>query len=79
MQILIGGNLLLLLWGQPARGIDHKAARLQGVVAHGDLHLVAKNLPHHRPRKLAAVNLLVLSHQRVAGQGVVMLPAGQRS
>ena len=77
MHALIVGNLVLLLRRQPAGGIDHKAARLQGVVAHGHLHLVAKNLPHHRPRKLTAVDLLLLGHQGIASQGVVVLPAGQ--
>ncbi len=42
------------------------------------LHLVGEDLTDQRARELGRVDLFVLGHQRVAGEWVVVLPAGQR-
>src|SRR5487761_2601231 len=47
------------------------------MVPDGDFNLVGKNWPDQRARKLRNVDFLVLRHQRIAGQWVVMLPTGE--
>ena len=76
LQFVISGNLTHLFGRKPACGIDHKTACFQRMMTDRHFHLICKNLPHHRARKLRAMDLLVLYHQRESSQGVVMLPAG---
>ena len=75
-RAFLGRNLGDLLFGQPAGGVDDEASALQRVVADRDLDLVGKYLPDQRARKLGDVNFLVLRHQCVARERIVMLPAG---
>ena len=42
-------------------------------------HLFGENRPHHRAGKLRDVDFLVLRHEGVAGERIVMLPAGERA
>ncbi len=76
---LVGRDFRDLLLGQPAGGVDDEAAAFQRVVADRHLDLVGEDLPDQRAGKLGDVDLLVLRHQRVAGERVVVLPAGQRA
>jgi hypothetical protein len=71
-----GGDLLV---GQPACGVDDEAAAFQRMVADRHFHLVGKDRPDHGARKLGDVDVLVLRHQGVAGERIVVLPAGQRA
>ncbi len=59
--------------------VDHEAARFQRVVADRHLDLLGEDRSHQRAGELRDVDLLVLRHQRVAGEGIVVLPAGQRA
>ena len=77
LQGRVGGDAGNLLLVEPAAGVYHEAAGFQGVVADGDFHLVSENLSYHRARKLGTVDFLVLGHEGVTGQRVVVLPAGQ--
>jgi hypothetical protein len=43
------------------------------------LDLLGEDRPDHRARKLRNMNLFVLRHEGVAGERVVVLPAGERS
>ncbi len=79
LQAGVGRDRRDLRVGQPAGGIDHEAAGLQRVVADRHLDLVAEYRTHQRAGKLRAVDLLMLRHQRVACQRVVVFPAGERA
>ncbi len=76
---IVGRDGLDLLIGEPARRIDHETARLERVMTDRHLHLVGEDLADHRARELRRVDLLALRHQGVAGQGIVMFPAGERA
>ncbi len=68
-----------LLVGQPAGGIDDETAAFQRMVTDRHFDLVGEDRPDQRARKLRDMDFLVLGHQRVAGERIVMLPAGQRA
>jgi len=51
-----------LILGQPARGIDHEAAGLKGMVPHRDFDLIGEYLANHRSRELPNVDFLMLRH-----------------
>ena len=65
--------------GQPAGGVDDEAAALERMVADRHFDLLGEDRSDHRARKLRGVDFLVLRHQRVAGERVVVLPAGERA
>ena len=71
-----GGDLLLR---QPAGGVDDEAAGFERMMADRHFHLVGEDLSHQRAGELAAMDLLVHGHERVARERVVMLPAGKRA
>jgi hypothetical protein len=79
LQLRIGRDRADLLVGEPAGGVDDEAARFERVVADGHFHLLREDRPDQRAGKLRAVDLLVLRHQGVARERVVVLPAGQRT
>ena len=78
-QPLVRRDFFDLRLVQPARRIDDEAAALQRMMADRDLDLLGENRPDQRARKLRGMDFLVLRHQGVAGERVVMLPAGQRA
>ena len=79
LELLVRRDLGNLLVVEPSGGVDDEAARFQSMVADGDFHLLGEDRSYHGPRELGAVDLFVLAHQRKAGEGVVVLPAGQRT
>ncbi len=78
-QLFVGRDFRDLLFGEPAGGVDDEAAALERVVADRHLDLLGEDRPDQRSGKLRDVNFLVLRHQRVAGEGIVVLPAGERA
>jgi hypothetical protein len=76
-QTFLGRDLGDLFFGQPAGGIDDEAPTFERVMSDRHLDLVGEDLPDQRSRKLGGVDFLMLRHQRIAGEGVVVLPAGQ--
>ncbi len=79
LQAGIRGDRGDLFTGQPAGGVDDEAAAFQCMMADGDFHLVGKDRSDHGAWKLGDMDILVLRHQGVAGQRIVMLPAGKRA
>ena len=77
VQFRVGGDGGLLLVGQPAGGVDDEAAAFQRVVADRDLDLFGENRADEGAGELGDVDFLVLRHQGVAGERVVVFPAGQ--
>ena len=75
----LGRNLGDLVFGEPTGGVDDEAAALERVMADRHLDLVGEDLADQRARELGDVNLFVLGHQRIAGEGIVMFPASQRA
>ena len=75
----VGRDLGDLLLGEPAGGVDDEAAAFERVMADRHLDLVGEDRPDQRARKLRDMDFLVLRHQRVAGERIVVLPAGQRA
>ena len=72
-----GGNGGLLLVGQPAGGVDDKATAFQRMVADRYFDLFRKDRADEGARELGDVDFLMLRHQGVAGEGVVVFPACQ--
>ena len=79
VQFRIGGDGGLLFVGQPAGGVDDEAAAFQGVVADRHLDLFGEDRADEGTGELGDVDFLVLRHQGVAGERVVVFPAGQRA
>lgn len=79
LQSLIRSDRGDLLVRQPACGIDDETAAFERMMPDRHLHLVGKDRAHHRTRKLGDVDFFMLGHQRVAGQRIVVFPAGQRA
>ena len=79
MQFRIGGDRGFLFVGQPSGGVDDETAAFQGVVADGDLDLFGEYRADQGAGKLRDVDFLVLRHQGVAGERIVVFPAGQRA
>jgi hypothetical protein len=68
-----------LRFGEPTRGIDDEAAALEGVMSDRHFDLLGEDRTDQRTRKLCGVDLLVLRHQRIASERIVVLPAGRRA
>jgi len=68
-------DLRLLIGIQPGRGADHEARRLEGMLPDVDVRLLGKQVAEDRARVHRRVDLLAVSHHRVARQRVVVLPA----
>src|SRR5258708_1650875 len=56
-----------------------ETAAYQGVVEDGDLELLGENRADQGAGELRDVDFFVLGHEGVAGERVVVLPAGERA
>ena len=79
LQVLLRCDRADLLVRQPAGGVDDETAAFQRMMADGDFHLIGEDRADHGAGKLRDMDLLVLRHQCIAGEGIVVLPAGQRA
>ena len=68
-----------LRFGEPSGGVDDEAAALEGVMADRDLDLLGEDRADERARELRNVDLLVVGHEGVARERVVVFPAGKRA
>ena len=66
----------LLFIRQPAGGVNDERRRLGRMMPDCRLDLVREHLADHRTRKLGDMDFLVLRHEGVARQWVVVFPAG---
>ena len=78
-QLFIGRNLGDLLLREPTGGVDHEAAALERVVTDRHLDLIGEDRADHGAWKLRHMNLFMLRHQGIAGEGVVVLPTSERA
>jgi len=77
LQGSVSCDALDLIISQPASRIHDKTTRFKGMVTHRDFDLFTKNRPDQRPGKLRNVDFLVLCHESIACERIVMLPASQ--
>src|ERR1700761_5526393 len=75
----LGRDLCNLFFGQPTGGIDDEASAFQRVMADRYFDLVGKDLSDQRARKLRDVNFLMLRHQCIAREWIIMFPASKRA
>ena len=68
-----------LLFPQPTGRVDDEAATFQRMVADRHLDLLGEDRPDERSGKLGNVDFLVLRHQRVARERIIVFPAGERA
>ena len=78
-EFLVRRNSCDLLFREPAGRIHYEAAAFQRVMADRDFDLVGEDRPDHGAWKLRNVNFLVLRHQRIASERIVMFPTSQRA
>src|ERR1700733_1482244 len=66
-------------FGEPACGVDDEAAAFERVMADRHLDLFGEDRANQGTWELRGMDLLVLRHQRIARERIVVLPAGERA
>src|SRR3977135_3619332 len=77
-QLVVGRNFSDLLLGEPTGRVYHEAPAFERMMTDRHLDLFGENRPDHRSRKLRHMDFLMLRHEGVAGERIVVFPARQR-